>query len=161
VDIPGGIIEAARVVAFLIFLLLAATWLSVVVWTARDISLRTTNVVERGAAVLVAGLLFPIGYFLYRAFRPSRTLQERYFASLEEEAIIQGLAELRACGTCGRRSEEGYLYCPFCVARLKHPCPSCKAAMEPAWAVCAYCGCDRTAAPVPPAIPAAVAAAGG
>jgi hypothetical protein len=145
------------VIALTTILFVGALWSSLVLWTWRDISMRSANSVERAAAVLTVALLFVVGYVVYRMFRPSRTLQERYVMALEEEAILQGLEDLKACGECGRRAADGYLYCPYCRAQLKQPCPSCAAAMEPAWSVCAYCGNERGRVP---AIPV-VAAAGG
>jgi len=158
-EIPGIVLQVARVTALLTFLFIAALWLALVAWTMRDIALRSANHVERTAAVLTVALLFVPGYVLYRMFRPNRTLQERYVLALEEEAILQGLEDLRACGQCGRRASDGFLYCPYCRAQLKVSCPSCNAAMEPAWPVCAYCGNEKTARPA--AAVAAMAAAGG
>jgi hypothetical protein len=160
VEVPDALIAAARLTALMLFLFLAAVWLALVLWTARDVTQRTNDPVARLLAVVVVGGLFVAGYVIYRLLRPARTLQQRYFDSLEEEALLQGLQATPACGACGRATHESFVFCPFCKSQLRTRCDGCGTAIEKAWPLCAYCGLERGATPRRQEIPAAVAAAG-
>ena len=68
---------------------LAALWISLVVWTYRDIRTRARDpLVQTLATLLVAVLNLP-GVLVYLILRPTRTLEEEYQKTLEEEALLQ------------------------------------------------------------------------
>jgi RNA polymerase subunit RPABC4/transcription elongation factor Spt4 len=119
---------------------LAALWVALVVWTYRDIRLRHRDrLVHILAALLVALLNLP-GVLVYLVLRPSRTLEEEYQQTLEEEALLQSIEDQSVCPGCERRIKEDWLVCPTCQTKLRKPCHSCGRLMELPWNICPYCG---------------------
>lgn len=135
---------------FLLFLtawggaFLAALWLSLVIWTYRDVRGRTRDRLARILAVLVVAVLFLPGVVVYLILRPPRTLEEDYQHTLEEEALLQAIEDSSLCPGCGRRVRENWVVCPGCHTRLKKNCHQCGNLMELPWNLCPYC-----AAPAP------------
>lgn len=123
---------------------LAALWLSLVLWTYRDIRSRTRDVLARILAALVVAVLFLPGIVIYLILRPPRTLDEEYQQTLEEEALLQTIEDSNLCPGCGRRVKDNWLICPSCQTKLKKNCHNCGKLMELAWNLCPYC-----AAPTP------------
>ena len=123
---------------------LAALWLSLVIWTYRDIRQRARDPLARILAVLVVAVLFLPGILIYLILRPPRTLEEDYQHSLEEEALLQSIEESALCPGCGRRIKDSWIICPSCQTRLKKNCHQCGKLMELPWNICPHCG---TAAP--------------
>lgn len=139
---------------------LAALWLSLLIWTYRDIRRRARDPLARVLAVLVVAVLFLPGVLIYLILRPALTLEEEYQRGLEEEALLQSIEESPLCPGCGRRVHEDWVACPNCHTRLKKPCQNCGKLMDLPWNLCPYCGTpapgvrrdDLTeeAAPLPP-----------
>ncbi|MCX8026104.1 MAG: hypothetical protein N3A60_12960, partial [Thermanaerothrix sp.] len=77
--------------------------LSLIFWTYRDIRKRTRDPRVHILATLVAAVLFLPGVLIYLILRPSRTLEEEYQRSLEEEALLQTIEETPQCPGCGRK----------------------------------------------------------
>jgi len=140
---PFLIMFAALIAAFL-----TAIWVSVVIWTFRDIRARSRDVFAQILATLVVLLFFPLfpfpGLVLYMLLRPRTTLEEIYERSLEEEALLQGIEERMACPGCNRRIEEEFMICPTCHTRLKKACPACGRLLHLRWNICPYCGAVQT-----------------
>lgn len=124
--------------------LLAAFWLSLVIWTFRDIRRRSRDVFTRILAVLLVLLLFLPGFLIYLILRPSTTLEEEYQRTLEEEALLRNIEDVAQCPGCNRRIQPDWMVCPSCHTLLKKHCPSCGKLMELPWNICPYC-----ATPVP------------
>jgi RNA polymerase subunit RPABC4/transcription elongation factor Spt4 len=119
---------------------LAALWISLVVWTYRDIRARARDpLVQTLAALLVAALNLP-GVLVYLVLRPPRTLEEEYQRTLEEEALLQALEDLPLCPGCERRVKDDWQVCPNCHTKLKKTCHNCSKLMELPWNICPYCG---------------------
>jgi RNA polymerase subunit RPABC4/transcription elongation factor Spt4 len=119
---------------------LAALWISLVIWTYRDIRSRTRDTLMQVlAAILVAILSIP-GVLVYLILRPPRTLEEEYQRTLEEEALLQALEDLPLCPGCERRVKDGWQVCPNCHTKLKKDCHNCGKLMELPWNICPYCG---------------------
>jgi RNA polymerase subunit RPABC4/transcription elongation factor Spt4 len=119
---------------------LVALWVSLVVWTYRDIRSRARDpLVQTLAALLVAVLNLP-GVLVYLILRPQRTLEEEYQRTLEEEALLQALEDLPLCPGCERRVKEDWQICPNCHTKLKKTCHNCSKLMELPWNICPYCG---------------------
>ena len=119
---------------------LVALWVALVAWTYRDIRARHRDrMVHILAAVLVALLNLP-GVLVYLILRPSRTLEEEYQQTLEEEALLQSIEDQTVCPGCERRIREDWLVCPTCQTKLRKPCHSCGRLMELPWNICPYCG---------------------
>ena len=119
---------------------LAALWLSLVIWTYRDIRNRARDPLARILATLVVAVLFLPGIVIYLILRPPRTLDEEYQQTLEEEALLQSIEESNLCPGCGRKIRETWMVCPSCNTRLKKPCHQCGKLMELAWNICPFCG---------------------
>jgi RNA polymerase subunit RPABC4/transcription elongation factor Spt4 len=119
---------------------LAALWVSLVVWTYRDIRTRARDpLVQTLATLLVAVLNLP-GVLVYLILRPQRTLDEDYQKTLEEEALLQALEDLPLCPGCERRVKDDWQVCPNCHTKLKKNCENCNKFMELPWNICPYCG---------------------
>jgi RNA polymerase subunit RPABC4/transcription elongation factor Spt4 len=119
---------------------LAALWISLIIWTYRDIRSRNRDpLVQILAALLVAVLNLP-GVLVYLILRPPRTLEEEYQHTLEEESLLQALEELPLCPGCERRVKDDWQVCPNCHTKLKKPCLHCGKLMELPWNICPYCG---------------------
>jgi RNA polymerase subunit RPABC4/transcription elongation factor Spt4 len=117
-----------------------ALWVSLVIWTYRDIRARTRDpLIQTLAALLVAVLNLP-GVLVYLILRPPRTLEEEYQRTLEEEALLQALEDLPLCPGCERRVKEDWQVCPNCHTKLKKTCHSCSKFMELSWNICPFCG---------------------
>jgi len=119
---------------------IAALWLSLIIWTYRDIRSRARDPLMRFLAVLVAAVLFLPGIVVYLILRPPRTLEDEYNSTLEEEALLQAIEDSALCPGCGRRVRELWIVCPSCYTKLKKPCHQCGKLMELAWNLCPYCG---------------------
>ena len=135
--LPGPYIQLATALAGAI---LAAIWLSLILWTARDIRARSDDRLAQILAVAAVALLTIPGLFLYLLLRPSRTLEEEYQSSLEEEALISALAGRMTCPGCGRQVEPDWRICPACSTLLRKPCTDCGRMLDLTWNVCPYCG---------------------
>lgn len=119
---------------------LAAFWLSLIIWTFRDIRSRARDPLARILAVLVVAVLFIPGLLVYLILRPPRTLEEDYQHTLEEEALLQSIEDIALCPGCARRVKDQWMVCPNCHTRLKKPCHHCGKLMDLPWNLCAYCG---------------------
>jgi RNA polymerase subunit RPABC4/transcription elongation factor Spt4 len=119
---------------------LAAFWLSLIIWTYRDIRSRARDPLARILAVLVVAVLFLPGLVVYLILRPPRTLEEDYQHTLEEEALLQSIEDIALCPGCGRRVKDNWMVCPNCHTRLKKPCHHCGKLMDLPWNLCPFCG---------------------
>ena len=119
---------------------LAALWLSLVIWTFRDVRSRARDPLARILAVLVVAVLFLPGIIIYLILRPPRTLEQEYQQTLEEEALLQAIEESPLCPGCGRRIKENWVICPNCHTKLRKNCHQCGKLMELPWNLCPYCG---------------------
>lgn len=118
---------------------LTALWLSLLIWTYRDIRSRTRDAFARILAVLVVAVLFLPGILVYLILRPPRTLEEEFEQTLEEEALLQSIEDNALCPGCGRRVREEWVACPNCHTRLRKPCHQCGKLMELSWNLCPHC----------------------
>lgn len=133
-------------------------WLSIVVWTYRDIRERTRDSSLQVLSAFVVLMFFPgfnvPGLALYLMLRPRDTLEEAYARSLEEEALLRELGDEGSCPSCRRLTDKEFQYCPSCQTQLKDQCTKCDRLLSFSWLACPYCGTTRpggapTAEPVP------------
>ena len=117
-----------------------ALWLSLIIWTYRDIRRRLRDRMVHVLAVLVVAILFIPGLLIYIILRPAHTLEEEYQQTLEEEALLQSIEDNSVCPGCNRQIKEDWAACPNCHTKLKKPCHQCGKLMELAWNLCPYCG---------------------
>ena len=119
---------------------LAALWLSLIVWTYRDIRNRVRDPLIRILAALLVAVLFLPGIVVYLILRPPKTMEEEYQHMLEEEALLQAIEERTACPGCGRHAEDAWVICPNCYTKLRKPCHACGKLLKLPWSLCPYCG---------------------
>lgn len=118
---------------------LVAIWLASVIWTVRDITDRTGNLIIQTFSVLLVVIFTPIlGLPLYLLIRPRTTLAEKYY----EEAGLAEAEYVSECPNCHREVGEEYRYCPHCGHELLEECPDCGAPKGKDWKFCASCGSD-------------------
>jgi len=119
---------------------LAALWLSLIVWTYRDIRARARDPLGRILAVLIVAVLFLPGIVIYLILRPISTLEDEYQHTLEEEALLQSIEDKPVCPGCGRQTKDLWKICPNCHTRLKKTCHQCGKLMDLPWNLCPFCG---------------------
>jgi RNA polymerase subunit RPABC4/transcription elongation factor Spt4 len=119
---------------------LSALWISLVIWTFRDIRNRARDPLVRILSVLLVGVLNLPGVLVYLILRPPHTLEEEFQKTLEEEALLQALEEMSVCPGCERRIKDDWQICPNCHTKLKKACHHCGKLMELPWNICPYCG---------------------
>ncbi len=119
--------------------LFAALWLSLVIWTFRDMRRRTRDAFAQILAALVVAALPVFGLVIYLILRPPETLAEAYERALEEEALLQEIEERPACPGCSRIVQTDWMVCPHCHTHLKNACIQCERPIELHWVVCPYC----------------------
>jgi RNA polymerase subunit RPABC4/transcription elongation factor Spt4 len=120
--------------------LVAALWISLIIWTFRDMRNRSRDPFAQILAALVVALLPIVGMVIYLILRPPETLAEAYERALEEEALLQEIEERPACPGCSRTIDRHWILCPHCHTRLRRACVDCNALLEPQWSICPYCG---------------------
>ncbi|GAB4478388.1 MAG: zinc ribbon domain-containing protein [Anaerolineae bacterium] len=116
-----------------------ALWISMIIWTFRDMRSRTRDVFAQIIAALVVALLNIPGLLVYLILRPPETLAEQYERALEEEALLQEIEDKKVCPGCGNPTRETWRICPSCHTRLKKPCPNCGELLDLPWTLCPYC----------------------
>jgi len=152
----------------------SAIWLGLILWTWRDMRLRSRDPLAQLAASLMVALLGIFGIVIYIMLRPQQTLTEAYERSLEEEALLQNIEQKPVCPGCGRPIKEAWQVCPYCHTKLRKPCIQCGELLDLAWNLCPYCatsqvvyeaqaapGARRPARQQPRPAPAPPSAAGG
>jgi RNA polymerase subunit RPABC4/transcription elongation factor Spt4 len=139
--------DAVVVIAAFVGAFLAALWLSLVIWTFRDIRSRSRDIFAQILATLVVAILNLPGILIYVMVRPRETLAEAYDRSLEEEALLQSIEERASCPGCGQRVDHDWIVCPYCHTKLKKSCHHCGRAIHLRWTVCPYCNSPVRPAP--------------
>src|SRR5512141_1207353 len=133
----GAILQL--LVAFLGAYLLAV-WISLIVWTFRDVRARTRDLFAQLLSVMLVLIFNLPGLLLYFLLRPRETLTEGYERELAEEALLQDIEEKQACPVCHQRIQQDFLYCPNCHTKLRRQCETCRRINNLRWNICPYCG---------------------
>ena len=139
IQIPNIVILGLQVVLAFTAAFLLAIWLSLIVWTFRDVRSRSRDIFAVLLATLMVVIFGPLGLLLYFLLRPPTTLAELYERSLEEEALLQDLEERVVCPGCRRKIEPDWMVCPDCHAILKRQCVTCGKLLHLRWDICPYC----------------------
>jgi len=156
-------LDLERIMGYLLIVIaalgayLAALWLSLIIWTFRDIRSRTRDIFAQILAALIVTMFNLPGLLIYFMLRPRETLAEAYERSLEEEALLQGIEETEECPGCGGRVQTNFVVCPTCHTKLKRACIHCGKPLNLRWTLCPYCAGTVLAQGAPP--PTAHAAA--
>ncbi len=124
-----------------------ALWISLVIWTFRDMRARTRDAFAQLLAALMVLVLGPLGVLLYLLLRPRESLAEKYERSLEEEALLQDIEERMICPACKQPIEPDFVLCPICHTKLRQPCIHCGRLIHPRWSLCPYCGKEQKTIP--------------
>lgn len=127
---------------------LVVFWISLVVWTFRDVRSRTQDFLTQILATLLVAVFFVCGLFIYMILRPRQTLAEIYERQLEEESLLAEMTERQTCNNCHARVEGDFQVCPSCGQKLKRPCPKCERLLELRWTFCPYCASNLTGGPM-------------
>src|SRR5439155_24030023 len=93
-------IVIAFIVAFTVIF-----WLSLIIWTFRDIRSRTQDFLSQLLATALVTVFFIGGLFIYMILRPRQTLAEIYERQLEEESLLAEMTERQTCNNCHARIE--------------------------------------------------------
>jgi RNA polymerase subunit RPABC4/transcription elongation factor Spt4 len=120
--------------------ILVAIWLSLILWTVKDVRSRSDDRLAQILAVAAVALLTIPGVILYLLLRPARTMEQEYQSSLEEEALLASVAGRLTCPGCGRSVENDWRICPSCSTVLRKACSDCGRMLDLTWNVCPYCG---------------------
>lgn len=135
-----SILSYLTILAAIMGALLAALWISLIIWAFRDMRARSRDPFAQILAALVVAFLPIVGIVIYLILRPRETLAEAYERALEEEALLQEIEERPRCPGCSRVTEEKWLLCPHCHTRLKKACSDCNSLLELQWNLCPFCG---------------------
>src|SRR5919109_4865319 len=119
---------------------LFAVWVSMIIWTYRDIRSRSRDIFAQVLAVLLVLIFNVAGLLLYFILRPRETLAEKYERELAEEAMLQDIEERQVCPVCHHKVAADYLVCPNCHTKLHKKCDNCSRILNLKWNVCPYCG---------------------
>jgi RNA polymerase subunit RPABC4/transcription elongation factor Spt4 len=122
---------------------IAALWISLVIWTFRDIRSRSRDIFAQLLATLLVLLLNLPGLLVYILLRPPERLADAYERALEEEALLQDIEERLLCPGCKRQVKDDYILCPSCHTSLKKQCVRCGRILHLKWDLCPYCAADQ------------------
>jgi hypothetical protein len=145
IQIPSVVITGLQVILAFSGAFLIALWLSLIIWTFKDVRSRSRDIFAILLATLMVVIFGPLGLLLYFLLRPTTTLAELYESSLEEEALLQDLEERPRCPGCSRQVNEAWIVCPDCHTTLKKICPNCSNGLNLQWNVCPFCGTHQSA----------------
>lgn len=116
-----------------------ALWISLIIWTYRDIRARSKDRLFRFLAILsVIVFNFP-GLIIYLILRPKYTFTDYYQTALEEEALLQSIEGFGTCSSCGHQIKSNWKYCPYCENMLVSECANCGTLLKPEWVICPQC----------------------
>jgi RNA polymerase subunit RPABC4/transcription elongation factor Spt4 len=118
----------------------AGLWISLVVWTYRDIRTRSRDRLAQLLSALLVLLLNLPGLLIYLILRPAETHDQKYQRTLEEEALLTQIETNITCPGCGSIIDLDWQICPHCHTRLRKPCENCGRLMELPWQLCPFCG---------------------
>lgn len=117
----------------------AVFWISLTIWTFRDIRSRTQDIYAQLLATLLVFFFTLGGLIIYLILRPRQTLADAYERQLEEESLLAEMTSRQTCPACHGQVENDYQVCPLCRTAIKETCPSCNHLLEPKWNWCPYC----------------------
>jgi RNA polymerase subunit RPABC4/transcription elongation factor Spt4 len=139
IQIPNIVVVILQILLAFGAAFLIALWVSMIIWTFRDVRSRSRDVFAILLATLMVVVFGPLGLLLYLLLRPKETLAEIYERSLEEEALLQDLEQRAVCPGCRRRIADEWQVCPDCHTILKKTCLNCGQLLHLRWNICPYC----------------------
>ncbi|WP_376795457.1 zinc ribbon domain-containing protein [Thermogemmatispora sp.] len=151
---PGGgslLTTLQNALGFIVSFFLAfffVFWISLIIWTFRDIRSRSQDLATQVIATLLVAVFNVGGLLIYLILRPRQTLAEIYERQLEEESLLAEMTERQTCTNCHARVESDFQICPSCGQKLKRPCPKCERLLELRWSFCPYCATNLMGMPM-------------
>lgn len=133
------LLNALSIIGLVFVVGLLALWLSLMVWTFRDIRRRSRDIFAQIISVLIVALLPVIGIIVYIILRPPETLADNLERILAEEALLQLIEAQDKCPGCSRVVQPDWRVCPYCHTRLKVACVHCGKLIDEQWSICPYC----------------------
>src|SRR5260370_2816394 len=92
--------KALGVVVGFLVAFIVIFWISLIVWTFRDIRSRSQDLLVQVLSTLLVAVFFIGGLFIYMILRPRQTLAEIYERQLEEESLLAEMPERHAYNHC-------------------------------------------------------------
>lgn len=138
--LPANLNAYVSAVLFGVGAFVAALYVGLIVWTARDIRARSRDMLAQIMATLLVAVFNLPGLIIYMLMRPHTKLAEEYERSLIEESVLQDLEKRHTCPSCERQIEPDFVICPYCHHQLRLRCVACGRLLDPHWDVCPYCG---------------------
>lgn len=126
---------------------LAGLWISIIIWTFRDIRARSRDRLVIFLATFLVALFTFAGLIIYLIIRPKDTLQEAYRRMLEEEALLAEIETNVRCPGCGSVAQSNWQVCPYCYTRIHKLCSNCGMIMQLAWQICPHCATPTPGSP--------------
>lgn len=81
--------DISRILIAILLGYILLLWISLIVWTTKDIISRTNKVIYQLISITLVVILNIFGLLIYLGIRPSKTLIEKFFEDLEYEALAQ------------------------------------------------------------------------
>jgi hypothetical protein len=138
-------VPVVRLAALGLGISVVTVWLATAWWTMADLRRRHPDpalpYLAAALVVIATPLLCPLALVVYLIVRPPRTRAESRRLELEDrldQLDEQDPSGFR-CATCRTQTEDGWLRCPSCRARLGYACAACGRSMAIDWVVCAWC----------------------
>ena len=123
---------AIKLVAAYFFII----WCAFIIWTVKDITARSGNILVQVFCILIVIVLTPVlGLPIYLLIRPANKYQNEGQGEILQEAFV--------CPKCGEEVEEDFFFCPHCRAELLFKCEKCGKLCESTWSACPYCGKEK------------------
>ena len=137
--LPANLTAIIQIALFILGAYALALFLGMLVWTWKDVSSRSRDLLVKLLSLLLVLVFNVPGLLLYFILRPRETLSEVYARDLEEEALLQEIEDRRTCPECDRRVEPDFVLCPWCHAELHGRCVVCGQMLNVRWDVCPFC----------------------
>lgn len=112
-------------------------WLAVVVWTLRDITTRSSNLLVILSTTLFVAIGTVPALIIYLLIRPSQTLEDNRNKDLFYASVLDQRVSI--CEDCHGLVRTSFQYCPHCSNNLDKKCPNCNKKINPTWKYCPGC----------------------
>lgn len=112
-------------------------WLAVVVWTLRDITTRSSNLLVILSTTLFVAVGTVPALIIYLLIRPSQTLEDNRNKDLFYASVLDQRVSI--CEDCHGLVRTSFQYCPHCSNNLGKKCPNCNKKINPTWKYCPGC----------------------